>query len=260
MNVIEMLSAQAAALRSAAYEPIPALVRDIYTPMPYSAVERHARRTSRLQYGIRYLTESLRAFVAARVHRNKIYMHAGADGPSWQAELGARIRVERRWSDVMSDLSDYILDIADADQGIQDGDVNPAADGAIGRSGQIIADVLRMAPRPDEVRIGYDTGVDAIIKVPGRLPECVGFWPYPVPHEEAGFDFGPGSGFGFGETLPDRISDGPDPAGLLADVKPAPAVLPATWPSRCTVVRRGERLCLIDDAGCVIADDTEVPF
>lgn len=189
------------------------------------------------------LSEQLGLYQAARARLAMVRDHMY--GASAQLISGARRRVENRWDGVLLALSIYD---AATTKFFADTSVSAALDEALLDAPSIMATVQMEAPRRDEVSPAYDPDYTVSFK---DAPEEKKPEPRPAGHAVLTLQDCIDAARAQLHDLPDRVSDWPDPAGLLADVKPARGDF---------LTERDGRPVIVNDAGTIICDGAEVPF
>lgn len=197
---------------------------------------------------IHNLSEQFSLYQAARARLAMV--SAPMYGASAQLISGARRRVENRWDGVLLALSIYD---AATTKLFADTSVSGALDEALLEAPSIMATVQMEAPRRDEVSPAYDSDYAVSFKDAPEEPEEKKPEPKPTHFATIATPDVIAAAMAQLRDLPDRVSDWPDPAGLLADVKPAPA-------GDYHLIEMDDRTVIVNDAGDVVADDSEVPF
>lgn len=167
-------------------------------------------------------------------------------GASAQLISGARRRVENRWDDVLLALSIYD---AATTKFFADTSVSAALDEALLDAPSIMVTVQMEAPRRDEVSPAYDPDYTVKFKdaPEEKKPESEPAPGLAVLSQEDVV----AAAMAQLRNLPDRVSDWPDPAGLLADVKPA---------SGDALIELDGRPVIVSESGEIVCDGAEVPF
>lgn len=213
-------------------------------------------------YYSRLIAEALGRYQTARAHLS--VLRTPDYGARERAITGARTRIQNRWSSVLQAVSMYDWAVRRGRAGAPSVEASAVLDVAP----VVIAVVLLQAPRPDEVAPDYDASY-APLSAPGyptvydpailqAVQARVGM-PDPaallasIRAAEATITLQDCIDAIAAQLhdLPDRVSEWPDPAGLLADVKPARGDF---------LTERDGRPVIVNDAGTVLFDGAEKPF